>query len=165
MNLYFLRHGQAVDRDTPGCRRDADRPLTPKGRQRLRRTAGAMEAMELHLEAILSSPYRRARQTAEIVARALNLQDRLSFSRQLTPAGSPQALIAELNRLNLHNLLLVGHEPGLGNLIARLVTGGRNLELELKKGGLCKLEAGPLRHGRCATLAWLLTPKQLELMA
>jgi phosphohistidine phosphatase SixA len=62
------------------------------------------------------------------------------------------------------NVLLVGHEPYLGKLIALLAAGNTSLEIDFKKGGLCKLEAEFLLYGRCAKLAWLITPRQMELM-
>jgi len=64
------------------------------------------------------------------------------------------------------NVLLVGHEPYLSRLISLLVSGGMDVAaIEMKKGGLCKLEVAALRHGQCARLAWLLPPSQMELIA
>ncbi len=166
MDLYLLRHGLAIDRGTPGYDNDAERPLTPKGERRLRQIAEAMERMELSFDRILSSPYLRARCTAEIVAAALKLRKRLAFLEALTPGGNPKALIEQLNRLQPapETILLVGHEPYLSALMATLVAGNSGLAVDLKKGGLCKLEAESLCYGRCATLTWLLTPRQMELM-
>ena len=73
MNLYLLRHGIAVEPGTPGFAHDADRALTPEGERKLGKIAEAMEAMELRFDRVLSSPYLRARQTAEIIAKALGL--------------------------------------------------------------------------------------------
>jgi phosphohistidine phosphatase len=167
MNLFLLRHGIAVERGTPGCEQDADRPLTPKGERRLGRIADAMEAMGLTFDLILSSPYVRARQTAEIVVDELGLKKKLEFSETLTPDGDAKALIAALNKLDPRpeNVLLVGHEPYLSGLISMLASGDPDLPIDFKKGGLCKLEVESLRYGRCATLAWLLTPRQMGLMA
>jgi len=167
MNLFLLRHGIAVERGTPGCERDADRPLTPKGERRLGRIADAMGVMGLAFDLILSSPYVRARQTAAIVTDALGLKNKLKFSEALVPDGDAKMLIAALNKLKPppENILLVGHEPNLSELIATLISGDQRSAIDLKKGGLCKLEVESLRHGRCATLAWLLTPRQMGLMA
>jgi phosphohistidine phosphatase len=63
------------------------------------------------------------------------------------------------------SVLLVGHEPFLSGLISLLATGHEGFCVVMKKGGLCKLTIEALRHGRCATLEWLLTPKQMALMA
>lgn len=166
MNLYLLRHGLAVERGTRGFKNDSLRPLTPKGKRRLWHIAAAMEEMELNFDTILSSPFLRAKQTAEIVAGALELEPKLAYTESLTPNGNPKTLIEVLQRLKpvRKNVLLVGHEPYLSRLAALLVAGNTNLALDFKKGGLCKLEIETLRYARCATLDWLLTPRQMLLM-
>jgi phosphohistidine phosphatase len=166
MNLYLLRHGLAVDRSKPGYKRDADRPLTPKGKQRLWRVAEAMQEMELELDAIIASPFLRAAQTAEIVAEAFEMQKKLSRAEHLTPNGNPKLLLEHIAQMKPapKDVLLVGHEPYLSQLIGLLVAGNTNVLIDLKKGALCKLEIEHLRCGRCAALAWLLTPKQMVLM-
>jgi phosphohistidine phosphatase len=166
MNLYLLRHGIAVDPSLPGFAKDAERPLTPKGRRRLRQIAGAMVALKNSFDVILSSPYVRARQTAEIVAKTLKWRKKLGFTDELAPGGNPKLLIQQLNELRPRpkNILLVGHEPYLSKLIALLTTGNTNMEIDLKKGSLCKLETETLRYGRCATLVCLLAPRHLVLM-
>jgi phosphohistidine phosphatase len=166
MNIYLLRHGTAVEPGAPGIKTDAGRPLIPKGEERLRAAAAAMEKMELSFDAIISSPYLRAKQTAEIVARHFKLQKKLAFSDDLIPGGNPQALIRRLNGLKPapENILLVGHEPYLSRLIALLSSGGTSAAIDMKKGSLCKLETEELEYGHCATLKWLLTPRQMELM-
>ena len=168
MNLYLLRHGIAVEPGTPGFENDADRPLIPKGARRLHSVAAAMKKLELSFDLILSSPFVRAKQTAEIVAGELKLKKRIEFFGGLVPGGNPKALIHALDELkpSPDNVLLVGHEPYLSRLISLLVSGGLDAAaIEMKKGGLCKLEAGKLSPGRCATLVWLLTPRQMRLMA
>ncbi|HTV75696.1 MAG TPA: histidine phosphatase family protein, partial [Candidatus Baltobacteraceae bacterium] len=87
MNLFILRHGIAVERGTPGFENDAVRPLTPKGKRQLRKIASAMKKMDLRLDLILSSPFLRAKQTAEIAAAGLKLKKRLKFSDELQPDG------------------------------------------------------------------------------
>ena len=167
MKLYILRHGIAVDHGMPGINSDADRPLTPKGERKVQKVAAAMRAMELSFDAILSSPFLRAKQTAEIIAVELSLQKVLSFNGALVPGGSPKVLIEHIKELRPEpgRLLLVGHEPYLSCLVALLTSGGADVSIDLKKGGFCRMEVESLRHGRCATLCWLLTPRQMELMA
>ena len=166
MNLCLLRHGLAVDRSKPGYKKDADRPLTPKGKQRLWRVAEAMEEMELDFDAIITSPFLRATQTADIIAEALELRKKLSITEHLTPNGNPKLLLEHINQIKpaARDVLIVGHEPYLSQLIGLLVAGNTNALIDLKKGALCKLEIETLRCGRCATLAWLLSPKQMTLM-
>ena len=167
MNLYILRHGIAVEPGSPGYAKDADRPLTPEGERKLRQVAQAMEALGLSFDLILSSPYVRARQTAESVAESLNACKRLELTDSLTPGGSTKKLVELLNRLepSPQSVLLVGHEPYLSGLISLLVSGTESFTVTMKKGGLCKLSTESLLHGRCAALKWLLTPKQMALMA
>ena len=166
MNLYILRHGIATEPDARPFAKDADRPLTPEGKRKLRQVAGAMEALELSFDLILSSPYLRARQTAEIIAEALKAHKKLELSDSLTPGGSARKLVDLLNHLQPppESVLLVGHEPYLSGLISLLVAGDASFALVMKKGGLCKLSTGSLKPGRCATLEWLLRPKQMALM-
>jgi phosphohistidine phosphatase len=167
MNLYVLRHGIAVEPGTPGYERDADRPLTPEGERKLRQIAEAMEALELSFDLILSSPYLRALQTAEIVAKALKGRKKVELSESLTPGGSTRKLVELLNRVqpSPESVLLVGHEPYLSGLISLLVSGDAGFAVVMKKGGLCKLSTESLKSGRCAALEWLLTPKQMALMS
>jgi phosphohistidine phosphatase len=166
MNLYLLRHGIAVDPSVPDFAKDAERPLTPKGKRRLRQIAEAMGALKIAFDVILSSPYVRAKQTAEIVAKTLKRREQLKFSDELTPGGNPKLLLQQLNELRPRpkSILLVGHEPYLNKLIALLTAGNTNMEIDLKKGSLCKLEADSLRYARCATLVCLLAPRHLVLM-
>jgi phosphohistidine phosphatase len=157
-----------VEPGTAGFENDAERPLIPKGEHRLRSAAAAMEKLELSFDLILSSPFIRAKQTAEIVAGELKMKKRIEFFDGLVPGGNSKALIYALNELKQapENILLVGHEPYLSRLISLLVSGGADAAtIEMKKGGLCKLQTGELRHGQCARLSWLLTPSQMELMA
>jgi phosphohistidine phosphatase len=165
MNIFLLRHGLAVERGTPGFAKDSTRPLTPKGRRQLRKISAAMRKMDLRFNRILSSPFLRAKQTAEIVAGELKLKKRLAFVDELQPGGDAGKLIQRINALKPQpeNVLLVGHEPDLGELISLLISGGTGASFALKKGGLAKLEVEKLRAGKCATLAWLLTPEQMKL--
>ena len=170
MNLFILRHGLAVDLGEPGLpkdMKDADRPLTTKGKKKLRRATGAMQAMEMTFDVVLSSPLLRAMQTAEIVAEAMELRKKPVLTDNLAPGGSVKALVEQINELppRVKSVLLVGHEPYLSEFIALLTTGNTSARLELKKGGLAKLETPRLRYAHCAKLSWLLTPKQLSLIS
>ena len=169
MNLFILRHGIAANPGEDGLPKnlkDAERPLTPKGKQRLWSVTEAMRTLELKFDAVVSSPLLRARQTAQIVTEALELRRKLILTDHLAPEGSPQLLIEQINSLGprAKNVLLVGHEHYLSKLLALLIAGNTTVAIDLRKGGLAKLEVEELRCGRCATLAWLLTPKQLGLM-
>ncbi len=161
MELYILRHGIAVDRGTSGYKKDADRPLTEDGEEKMHQIAEAMLAMELRFDLILSSPLVRAEQTAQIVAGELDQE--VTFTEFLAPNANALELIREINDEKPQRVLLVGHEPDLSRLISLLITGSSDAaSIELKKGGLCKLTTDTLSFGQCATLNWLLTPKHLR---
>ena len=164
MMLSLLRHGIAVERGSSGDEDDAERSLTAKGERRMRRSAEGMLTLSLTYDLILSSPYLRARQTAEIVAQILKTPEGVHLSDTLTPAGSPRQLLVALHTdyRERQEVLLVGHEPYLSRLISTLLTGGPNLSVVMKKGGLCTLDVETLRFGRCASLVSLLTPSQLR---
>ena len=163
MELYLLRHGIATERGKSIRGGDAQRPLTPKGRRKMRRIAKAMRGMELSFDLILSSPLLRARQTADIVAEEFKLAEQRKLSSHLAPEGDPRDLIRDLKRLHRgsRKVLLVGHEPYLSNLMATLLAGQLVININLKKGGLCRMSIDSLQNGRCATLEWLLTPGQM----
>jgi phosphohistidine phosphatase len=168
MNLYILRHGLAAERDPQSFPDDSRRPLLEKGEERTRLCGDALRALEVSFDRILSSPYLRASQTAEIVAATLGLKKRLEFREELAPGGDAKALLRYVNGLRPapENVLLVGHEPDLSELISRLISGGPAAAIAMKKGGLAKLAIeAELRYARCATLSWLLTPKQMALLA
>ena len=160
MEIYVLRHGIAVERGTPGFKKDSDRPLTKEGEEKIHQIAQAMLAMQLKFDLILSSPYVRAAKTAQIVASELD--EEVVFTQFLEPGGNQLALIGQINDEKKQRVLLVGHEPDLSRLISLLTTGGTPASIELKKGGLSKMTSDKLSFGQCATLNWLLTPKHLR---
>src|SRR5436190_13102255 len=118
MEIYILRHGIAVDRGTPGYKKDSDRPLTKEGEEKMRDIAEAILAMGLRFDLILSSPYVRASQTAKIVARELDKE--VTYNDLLIPGGNALELIREINDEKPQQLLLVGHEPDLSRLASVL---------------------------------------------
>ena len=163
MKLYLLRHAIAVARGTPGFEVDSKRPLTPKGRRELFRIGEGMKALGLSFDLILSSPYLRASQTAEVIAGVFDLNEKVELCDALSADAEPTALIEEINTNfgDRQSVLSVGLEPYLSTLISTLVAGRGDLSLPMKKGGLCKLTADRLRYGHCAKLDWLLAPKHL----
>ena len=165
--LYVLRHGIAIARGDPGYPLDSDRPLTSKGMKKVRRIVTGMRRLDVEFDVILTSPYRRALETAFEVGREYRLGEMI----QTTPALKPEVLPEEVIRVlqdkyaSNRNLLLVGHEPQLSAFVSTLTSGSAGARPLMKKGGLCKLQVEKLQVGKCATLLWLLTPKQLTNMA
>lgn len=159
MNLYIIRHAIAVDEGTPEYEEDSQRPLTDKGKKKMRQIAKGLRALGADFDLILSSPYVRAKETAEILADVFKTRKDVEFSDNLIPMGDPDSLIAEINeKYSANSLVLVGHEPHLTALISLLVSDNAGVDMTLKKGGVCRLSADDLHHTRKATLEWLLTP-------
>ncbi|MDB5040604.1 MAG: phosphohistidine phosphatase, SixA [Candidatus Eremiobacteraeota bacterium] len=157
MKLYFLRHGEAGD-PAQWEGNDAERPLTDDGRRRMALEARTMRRLELGVDRVITSPLLRARQTAEIVAVELKRKDRVVTDSRLGPDFGPERL-AEILRDNqdVHDLMLVGHEPSMSATIGRLIGGGR---VELKKGGLARTDV-PNPAQLSGELEWLLPPRAL----
>jgi phosphohistidine phosphatase len=154
MILYFLRHGIAEERET-WTTDDALRPLTKKGENKLGDLADLLLKLEFQPDLIVTSPYRRAEQTAELIARRLGAMDRLVEDRRLEPGFGP-AELAEIVRDNpgLNSMLLVGHEPDFSETVSNLIGGGR---LVFKKAGLARVDLYsqlPLR----GELVWFIPP-------
>ena len=119
MHFYFLRHGIAVDKDDPRVGSDAERFLTPKGVKRMRKAAKGIRRLKIPFDAVLCSPAARARQTAEIVAAELGLEEQLQEISGLSPESTVDVLIFGLTRFqNCAHILLVGHEPLLTDTIS-----------------------------------------------
>jgi len=161
--LYILRHGIAANRGDPDYPLDSDRPLTIKGIKRMREISYGMRRMRVGFDLILSSPYKRALETAFIVAREYCAGQDVQTVQALKAEVLPEEVVRTLlNRFSsCGRLLLVGHEPQLSALVSTLTSGSAGARPLLKKGGLCKLEVDGLQVGKCATLVWLLTPRQL----
>jgi phosphohistidine phosphatase len=167
MDLYLLRHAIAEDVAETGHGADSERRLTPEGTKKMRRIAAGLKESGVGFDLILSSPYARARQTAEIVAGVFGLKKALEIAPELTPHGNPRKLVDSLTDTykKRRSVVLVGHEPYLSTLISLLLSGDTSLDIHLKKGGICKLTADELAYGRCATLEWLLTPRLTRSLA
>lgn len=160
MDLYLIRHAIAVDEATTDYESDSERPLTDKGRKKMRQIAKGLRNLGVEFDLILSSPYVRARETAEILADVFKMKKKLAFSDNLIPLGNPELLIGEINeKYSATSIALVGHEPHLSTLVGLLTAENAKLDITLKKGGVCYLSADDLHHqDHRATLEWLLTP-------
>jgi phosphohistidine phosphatase len=158
LKLYFLRHGQAGNRqDWHGD--DSERPLTVEGKKRMQREAATIWKLELSLDIILSSPLVRALQTAEIVAKAAESTARVITDDRLAPGFGPKDLTAILaDHKSARGLLLVGHEPDFSETIGQVTGGGR---ITMKKGALANVEVEDSATMK-GTLMWLIPPKVLE---
>jgi phosphohistidine phosphatase len=165
MNLFLLRHGKACAR-SPKWRPDGTRPLTRDGEKRMFAVARGIQSLELSFDLILTSPYLRAFRTAEILGEVFEPK-KVFETKNLIAEAEPKAVIDEINEnfSNLTEVVLVGHEPFLSRLISVLLSGKDDMSIDLRKGGFCKLSVKNLCFGRCASLDWLMTPRQLVRLA
>ena len=164
--LCILRHGVAVERGSPDFPDDTARPLTPKGKKKLEQIAAGLVRMGFEPDWIVTSPLTRAEQTAAIVAAALPSKVPMETCDALRPGGSDTELKAFLERQpGRRTVLLVGHEPDLGRLAARLIGAGRNANLAFKKGGCCLIRWEERPFDAEGQLLWWLTPRLLGRIA
>jgi phosphohistidine phosphatase len=156
MQIYLLRHGIAEDA-APG-RPDADRALTPEGREKLRRVMKRARSAGVEPGAILASPLRRAVETAEVAAETLGFSGKIGKTRALLPDASPHDLWAEIRAHPVESaILLAGHEPQMSSLVAFLLD-SPSLNVDMKKAALVRVDCertGPRPGG---VLKWMLTP-------
>lgn len=157
MILYFIRHGQAGDylnwKDD-----DRLRPLTSKGQVQMEREAEVISELILDLDSIITSPLVRARQTAEIVARRMEMENSLFEDPRLAPGFGIEELSEIVKEQSgAEGLILVGHEPDFSETISMLIGGG---SLVCKKGSLARVDLTSLDPLQ-GDLVWLIPPKVL----
>jgi phosphohistidine phosphatase len=158
-SLYLVRHAIAGERGDQ-YPDDSKRPLTEHGMSRFRKAARGLGEMGADIDLILSSPYLRARQTADILAEQLRGHPPVVETAALAPGSAYRELLAELGRQGrASRIALVGHEPDLGSTAARLV--GCPASFEFRKGGVCRIDVGGLPPTAPGALRWFATPKML----
>ncbi|CAK9890333.1 MULTISPECIES: phosphohistidine phosphatase SixA [Pseudomonas] len=149
MKLWVLRHGEAEQR----ANTDAERRLTAHGREQVLRSAA--ELLGQPPQVILASPYVRAQQTAALVHEALGFAKPVQTVPWLTPDSDPHAVIAELDKLGVDEVLLVSHQPLVGNLVGLLEHGSYQQAAPMSTASLAQLEGD-------WPLAGLMTLKSLK---
>ena len=160
MILYLVRHGIAVDRTDPKSPPEAERPLTARGVQKTRSAALGLRALGAKPDVLITSPYMRAAQTAEIFAEALGFSvEKIRVNDSLKPAANPAEIVKEISHLRAKEVVCFGHAPHLDLTIAQLA-GARGRIHGAEKSGRGVLRAHR-PHGRW-TLRWILTPKMLR---
>ncbi|MGB9434027.1 MAG: phosphohistidine phosphatase SixA [Candidatus Acidiferrum sp.] len=162
MELYIVRHGIAVDREDPKCPADPDRFLTEEGIEKTRQVAKGVVEVASVPDLILTSPYLRALQTAELFAESLEYsKQRIRKSELLLPGAEPLQLFRELAKdKDLSSVFVFGHAPHLDDLIATAI-GSKHHISSLKKAGVAFVELKRLVPPS-GELVWLATPKLLR---
>jgi phosphohistidine phosphatase len=162
LKLYIVRHGIAVEHGTSGFSEE-ERPLTEEGIRKMETAAAGYRKLGVIPAVILTSPLTRARQTAEILAAEYGRKVRLEVCPELSPGGSRTRLYQEIaGHAEEESLMLVGHEPSLGEIAGEIAFGSSGCCLELKKGGGCGLELSQVRPVPRGSLLWLLPPAFLR---
>jgi phosphohistidine phosphatase len=166
MKLYIVRHAIAVPRGTPGIQ-DDERPLTEEGIRKMRQAAEGLQILDYVPELILSSPLIRARQTAEILLEAFGKNIKMKTLEALAPSAGRKDLYRSIEPYEekLKSLMLVGHQPSLGEMAGEIAWGSPDFFIELKKGGACAIELERLGEPPKGSLAALLTPSILRALA
>jgi phosphohistidine phosphatase len=161
--LYVMRHGLAVTGGSVRFSDDAQRPLVPEGKEKMREIAGGLKRMGFEVDWIVTSPLVRAVETAGIIAESLASSVPVDVCDAMRPGGSPEALLAFLaKRPNCRRVLVVGHEPDLSDLAARLIGAGGHANLAFKKGGCCMISFDEFPPKSPGQLVWWLTPRLLR---
>src|SRR5687767_4577316 len=158
--LYLVRHAIAAERgeDWPD---DDKRPLTELGISRFKEVIAGLKWLDVVVDEIFTSPLVRAKQTADLLAAGLPGKPAVKILDALSPGHTPTSVLAQLARAaRRRRIILVGHEPDLGELAAHLIGAGR--ALPFKKGGACRIDVESLTSRRAGALTWFVQPKILR---
>ena len=157
MRLYLLRHGIAENGRAGSP--DSERALTAEGRRKLKDVLGVAKTAGVAPDLIVTSPYKRALQTAEVAAQIFGCQAELVKSDALVPEAAPVDVWTEVRAYRDKNhVLLVSHEPLIGNLLGYLL-GVPALHVDFKKGALARVDVDAFGPHPRGVLRWFLPPK------
>lgn len=166
MKLLLIRHGQAGKQNLKRYPDDDLRPLTAKGRKLSKHALGSLTDFIPNPHLILTSPALRCIQTAKLVAQGFQLDSKnIREIPELHHSIPAPTALAKLSRMKLSGrLVMVGHEPWLGELVTLLIAGTGRAGIEIGKGGAAYLTLESLKPGK-GRLLWLLTQDQLTSIA
>jgi phosphohistidine phosphatase len=159
MIIYFLRHASAGEH-LVNPKKDEKRALDKEGIEQCGYAGRALAAMDAQVDVIISSPLKRATQTASLVGNEMGYEGKL----QLDPGLRPGATLADFRRLlekyaSQESVMVVGHNPNLSQFLGSLISeSGCEASVELKKGAVARVD---MRRSS-GTLQWCLTPKALR---
>ena len=160
MEIYLMQHGPALPKD-----QDPDEGLSPEGKERIHASAQALKRMGVTLDAILSSPKKRSKETAAIVAEALGFPPGQILEtikvKAMTPPGETVQALSELSAP--HRVLVAGHLPSVAEVASFLLTEGPKATIQFEMGGCCCIDVEDL-SAHSGRLLWYLTPEQLRLL-
>ena len=161
--LCLMRHGLAVSRGSLRFSDDARRPLVPEGKEKMREIGEGLRRMGFEVDWIVTSPLVRAAETAGIIAESLASSAPVDVCEAMRPGGAPEDVLAYLaKRPNCRRVLVVGHEPDLSEMAARLIGAGSHANLAFKKGGCCMISFDEFPPKSPGQLVWWMTPRLLR---
>src|SRR5262245_48897021 len=165
MRIYLFRHGEALAKTDPSVSSDPQRPLIEEGIRKTRQAAEALAKLDIPFDAVYTSPWVRARQTAKIVCEVLGLNNLLQEMDELAGDRAVEDVMNALAKQTRHeDIILVGHNPLLSDLAAYLLSLSTAMQVDLKKSGICAVETDRIPPKNPGTLLWSMTNKQLRLM-
>ncbi|MBW2057111.1 MAG: phosphohistidine phosphatase SixA [Deltaproteobacteria bacterium] len=161
MEIYLMQHGQAFSEEA-----DPERSLTPEGEDQILTSARALVKMGILFDLVVSSPKKRALQTARLTAGTLNYPlDGIKVTETLNPTALPVEAIGFLKAYeDKTRVLLAGHLPSLGEIASELLTEGPRVFIHFEMGGLCRIDVD-FPRGEPGELKWSLLPEHLRLIA
>jgi phosphohistidine phosphatase len=161
MNVYLLRHAQALDLGEAGVQTDEERPLSDEGLRQMEIVSDAVKRLGLKFDEIITSPLRRALETAQELRRHLELPETAVITcDKLEPGGSTKKVMKYLRSREANEVVLVGHAPELPTYAAWLI-GSKDCQLEIAKAGLVYIRCDAAPRKGVGTLVWMLTPELL----
>lgn len=155
MNLYMMRHANAgLRRDNPAL--DAKRALIKEGKDQCILIARMLSTMRVQLDVIVSSPLKRALQTAQFVGTEMGYEAKVEVSAALAPDGDFAAFQGLLEKYaDREGVLIVGHNPNLFKFLGRLITGNGGAGIRMRKGAVARIDMS--KHP--PLLQWLIDPR------
>ena len=161
MEIYLMQHGPAMPKE-----QDPEEGLNPEGEARIRASGQALKKMGVAFDVILSSPKKRSRQTAAIVAEAVGFPaEKIVETKKVKAMTPPEETVQALSELlGAERVLIAGHLPSVAEVASFLLTEGSRAIVQFEMGGCCLIDVEqlPTHSGR---LRWYLTPAQLKLIA
>jgi phosphohistidine phosphatase len=156
MTIYFVRHASAGQRK-PNPKKDEKRPLDSDGILQCTQMGRTLATLDTSVDAVVSSPLKRATQTAALIANEIGYEGKVNIENALRPEAKYEAFRDMLRKhAKAESLLLVGHNPNLSEFLGNLIAeNGARAFVDLKKGAVSKVESEQKKF----VLQWLLTPR------
>jgi len=161
MEIYLMQHGSALPKE-----QDPEEGLSPDGKASIHASGKALKKMGITFDVMLSSPKKRSKQTASIIAEEVGFPpEKIIQTEKVKAMTHPEetiTIVAEYS--GNQRILIAGHLPSVAEVASSLLTEGSKATIEFERGGCCRIDVEdlPTHSGH---LKWYLTPKQLELIA